>query len=90
METRILPAPAVAGILANDYIEARLHTDAYDPEREAENQALQLELEGSVGLPFYLVMDPSTEEVLDTFNESARAIVDPGVLARFFEGAREN
>lgn len=62
MEEKIFPRPAVAGILKDKYIEARLHTDG-GPAKER-NRQLQAELAKSVALPFYVVYDPRTGSIL--------------------------
>jgi len=68
MEEKVFRLPAVAGILSEGYVEARLHTDgaegnpAYDRSRE-----LQAELAGSKANPIYLIVDPQTGATLDRF-----------------------
>ena len=68
MEEKVFRLPAVAGLLSEGYVEARLHTDgkegdpAYDRSRE-----LQDELAGSKANPIYLIVDPASGETLDRF-----------------------
>lgn len=62
MEGTVLPAPAVAGVLKSDYVEARLHCDL--GEHAEENKRIQDRLTGSIALPIYAIYDPVTEEVL--------------------------
>ena len=64
MEENIFPLPAVAGILEEQMVEARLHTDLHDEVQKQRNVDLQLELTESYTLPLYLVMDPETGEIL--------------------------
>ncbi|MBC8330336.1 MAG: hypothetical protein ISR76_03340 [Planctomycetes bacterium] len=64
MEENIFPLPAVAGILENEMVEARLHNDDFDPEIKERVVALQLEMTSSYTTPIYLVLDPVTGEVL--------------------------
>lgn len=60
MEGNTFLLPAVAGLLAKHYVEARLHTDGrVNIERILE---LQRELTGSVATPYYVVVDPETGE----------------------------
>lgn len=62
----MFPAPAVAGELGPNWVEARLHTDGGP--RETENRELQLELVGKPGNPVYVLQNPWTEravEILD-------------------------
>ena len=62
MEGKILPAPAVAGILKSGFVEVRLHCDLGS--HAAANKALQLELTNNLALPIFVVMDPDTRKVL--------------------------
>lgn len=62
MEGKILPVPAVAGILKSSYVEVRLHCDLGSKAKA--NKALQLELTQSLALPIFVIMDPYTREVL--------------------------
>ncbi|RMH02630.1 MAG: hypothetical protein D6702_08300 [Planctomycetota bacterium] len=65
MEENIFPLPAVAGILENELVEARLHNDGRErPELTRSIKALQLEMTGSYSTPIYLVIDPESGEVL--------------------------
>ena len=63
MEEKIFPAPAVAEELQG-FIEARMHTDHYDDKLKKMAQELQLRMVQSVGAPMYVIIDPSTEEIL--------------------------
>ena len=62
MEKKVFPDPAVAEVLSNKFIEARIHTD-HDKQGEA-NRARQLEMTNSVAQPIYLLLDPENKEVL--------------------------
>ena len=62
MEKKVFPDPAVAEVLKNKFIEARIHTD-HDELGEA-NRARQLEMTSSVAQPIYLLLDPENKEVL--------------------------
>jgi hypothetical protein len=62
MEEKIFPRPAVAGILEETYVEARLHADG---EVNVERiHALQDAMAKSRATPLYLVVDPSTQQEL--------------------------
>ena len=61
MEEKVFPDPAVAVVLSEKYVEARIHTD-HDKLGEA-NRARQLEMTNSVAQPIYLLLDPENEEV---------------------------
>jgi len=70
MEETVFHLPAVAGVLREEYVEARLHTDGdaekdpvYDRIRE-----LQQELAGSKANPVYLILDPASREPLGRFD----------------------
>jgi hypothetical protein len=58
MEEKIFRDPAVAGILRDGYVEARLHTDG-DAHIERIRE-LQQQLAHSVATPYYVVIDPET------------------------------
>ena len=68
MEETIFPLPAVAGLLTEGYIEARLHTDGEDgvPQYDRSRE-LQEEMAGSKANPIYLIVDPQTGATLDRF-----------------------
>lgn len=83
MEVNIFPQPAVAGVLTKNYVEARLHTDSHDADKRPILQALQMEMQGSQALPFYISYDPWSREQLATFNRADKAILDPGVFRAF-------
>jgi hypothetical protein len=73
MEEKVFHLPAVAGVLKESYIEARLHTDgegkpAYDQARK-----LQKELTQSIANPIYVVIDPPTGKAVHRFDGA-----DPG------------
>jgi len=56
MEMDILPSPAVAGVLTEGFVEARLHTDGR--EHIGRIEEVQAALSGSVATPYYLIVDP--------------------------------
>jgi hypothetical protein len=59
MEKSVFPSPAVAGVLEERFVEARLHTDG--TKNIDRILQLQAELTQSVATPYYLVIDPSVE-----------------------------
>ncbi len=63
MEESIFPAPAVAEVLREHYVEARLHMDV-DEVREKYHD-LQDRLVGTLAVPVYVLLDPVTGKVLD-------------------------
>ena len=88
IELYTLPSDSVQRELAPNFVEARLHTDGkVNIERIRE---LQRELAETVANPFYVLLDPETEErLLDaTWMEPGRWM-DPEHFARFLETARE-
>ncbi len=58
MEEQVFPSPAVAELLTNGYVEARIHTD--HREHGEQNRTLQKEMVGFVSAPYYLIVDPAT------------------------------
>lgn len=80
MEESVFPAPAVAGILKEGFIEARLHTDGGP--REKENVALQMELGGSRATPIYVIIDPKSGKKLRV----RAGWMSPATFAAFLTG----
>jgi len=64
MEENFFPLPAVAGILENQMVEARLHNDDHDPAISERTIELQLAMTESYTTPIYLVVDPASGEIL--------------------------
>ena len=62
MEEDVFPDRAVALILKDNFVEARLHTDGDKNIKEI--LALQRRLTGSLANPFYVVLEPGKDEVL--------------------------
>lgn len=62
MEENVFSDPAVAGSLQR-MVEGRLHNDGA---HQDEVKALQQRLTNSLATPSYVIMDPATEEVIDT------------------------
>ena len=66
MENNVFPSPAVAGILNEHYVEARLHTDgAQNIDRILE---VQRQLTGSVATPIYVLVDPKSGQEVGQFD----------------------
>ncbi len=61
MEEHVFPRPAVADVLAKNFVEVRLHTDTHGPELK-QILALRKQYSGSVAIPTYVVVDPNTLE----------------------------
>ncbi len=55
MEKGVFHHPAVAGILEQRFVEARIHTDRVG---HPEDRDLQLKMTDSLAQPIYLVLDP--------------------------------
>ncbi len=85
MENNIFVEPAVAGVLTQNYVEARLHTDSHDDLLRPLIQEQQLELQGGIGLPFYIVMEPASRRKLVDFNRVDQALLDPNVFRDFLQ-----
>ena len=85
MEKNIFPKPAVAGILSEGYIEARLHTDGNaNIERIKE---LQREIAGSASNPIYVVIDPASDAELARHEGAALTAGQEEVFIEFLRGA---
>lgn len=84
MEENFFPLPAVAGILEDGMIEARLHNDDPDVTLQAAIKALQLEMTGSYATPIYLVIDPESGEEL---GRRDGALMDEEAFAGFLREA---
>jgi hypothetical protein len=81
MEEKLFPRPAVAGVLKEKFIEARLHNDGrgsvYD-----EIVRLQAEKAKTSATPNYLIVDPSTGETL----RSRAGVMRESTFLEFLEG----
>ena len=66
MEEKVFPSPAVAGVLREHFVEARLHVLDGTKNIE-ESRALRERLAGVVTTPFYVALDPQGEASLGTF-----------------------
>lgn len=62
MEEKVFPGGAVASLLEQNFVEARIHTD--HQEKGYKNRLLQQQMVGFVAAPYYLVLDPNTGLVL--------------------------
>ncbi len=63
MELKTFPKPAVAAIL-NRMVEARLHDDSTDKERNDRIKALKQRFANTIGNPTYVLLDPESETVV--------------------------
>ena len=73
MEKKFLPKPAVAGILEEHYIEARLHTDRPSVPQLERILEIQEKFAESEALPIYVTVDPETERRLGKYEGSRPA-----------------
>lgn len=63
MENIVFLRPAVAGIMKQNFVEARHHTDSKNTlteEQFAENRRLQMHWAESKANPYFVVVDPKT------------------------------
>ncbi|MEY4672301.1 MAG: hypothetical protein RL148_85 [Planctomycetota bacterium] len=63
MENDVFLRPAVAGVLKQKFVEARMHVDiqsSLTAGQFADNKARQQELAGSYAMPFFVIVDPRT------------------------------
>lgn len=65
MELKTFIKPAVAGVL-NQMIEARLHDDTSNDERNDRIKALKQRLAETLANPTYVLLDPKSETVIST------------------------
>lgn len=79
MEVQVFPSPAVAEVLNEHYVEARLFTDG--EENLERILSLQAQLAGSVANPVYVLMDPTTERRIYTLQGKRSA----NTFARFLK-----
>ena len=86
MEKKVLPKPAVAGVLKEHYVEARLHTDRDIPELERILE-LQEKFAESSALPIYVTVDPEDERRIDRYEGAQPAIstAEEEAYIRFLE-----
>lgn len=68
MEEKVFRLPAIAGVLKDAYVEARLHTDGEGKPAFDRNRELQIELAGSKANPIYVVVDPVTGKAVHRFD----------------------
>jgi len=64
LEEKTFEVPAVAGLLSNNFIEARLHTDGDDGPRRQRNRKIQERFADSIANPWLVIIDPKTETKL--------------------------
>ena len=84
MEENFFPSPAVAGILTENFIEARLHTDG---ETNAERiLELQESLARSVANPIYVIVDPKSEKELARYEGAAQTESQRANFIAFLQG----
>lgn len=74
MEDNVLPSAAVAEVLNEHYVEARLFTDIEDHPNHARILELQDELARTVANPTYVLVDPGSGAKLATFQGQALKI----------------
>lgn len=62
LEDKTFEVPAVAGLLSDNFIEARLHTDGPETAARAAARELQARYASSIANPWLVVVDPKTGE----------------------------
>lgn len=62
----MFPRPAVRRVLEERYVEARLHTDG-DANIDRILEVRDRFADGNVANPYYVIVDPRTNQRLDTF-----------------------
>lgn len=63
MENDVFLRPAVAGILKQKFVEARMHVDiqsSLTAAQLADNRARQQEFAGTYAMPFFVIIDPKS------------------------------
>jgi len=88
MEKKFLPKPAVAGVLKEGYVEARLHTDRETVPQLERILELQAKYAESVALPIYVVVDPETEQRIGKY-EGAQPAISSGAAEDFLRFLKE-
>lgn len=86
MEEKVFRIAAVAAELEN-YVEARLHTDSGNKQKQEEFKALEIRLADSVANPVYVILDPQTEKKLGVF--TGATLVDYTPFLEFLRKGRE-
>ena len=89
MEKKFLPKPAVAGVLKEHYIEARLHTDRDSVPQLERILEVQQRFAESEALPIYVTVDPETERRLGKYEGAQPALSssEEEAYIRFLEEA---
>ena len=92
MEGNVFPDPAVAGILSENYVEARLHLETFqDAGGETWDNFVMLRetYARSVAMPTYAVMRPSDREQTGWYQlEGGPTTWVPGIK-KFLEGSMQ-
>ena len=84
VEEQILPSSAVAEVLNESYIEARIHTD-HDELGEKHRQ-LQTDLVNKLGNPYYVILDPDTGKKIDVYTlSSTTELKDNSAMLEFLK-----
>jgi hypothetical protein len=90
MEGKVFPRPAVADLMNEELVEARLHTDVQSTlseEQFARNRQLQTELAGTKANPYFVIVDPDTGEALASGGLTGSWNEWPDLWVAFVEGA---
>jgi hypothetical protein len=68
VEQTVMPAPKIAALLEPNFVEARLHTDHSDAEIGDCNRKRQMQMLGLVASPYYVVVDPATDQQMGHYS----------------------
>jgi hypothetical protein len=89
VENHVFPRAAVAAVLKEKFVEARLHTDIQSHLTAAQfatNRKKQRELASSIGNPFFVIVDPATGRKLRETGLSGGPSAYEGVILEFLKG----
>lgn len=67
MEDKVFPSPAVAELMQQHFVEARVHTDAQNTLSDAQfaaNKKAQSEIAGTIANPYFVVVDAKSGKKL--------------------------
>lgn len=83
MEKLVLPKPAVAEVLEEKYVEARLHTDDGSIPTIERIREVQARFAESIANPIYVTVDPDQEKRLGRFEGATLTASDEERFLQF-------
>ena len=87
MENGVFQDPAVAGLLAEGFVEARLHVDGTE-QKHKDYLAKHQEQNGTTTRPYFVVWNPKTDKPVGKFGRALLIGEDFGVFTDFLEQTR--